>query len=269
MGHMSTLPDPAEARFERYLRELGYSQVHHPDLGTGKRPDYLVRTRHHELVCEVKSFDTDGAFRDAGPIGARSQQKVLAPIRKQIGKAAEQLKGIPDRPLVVVLANPRRCPVPLAPVSVMAAMYGDITVEIPVNADESGAHATWTTGANRKLAVFDPEIGEQVGGHHEYISAVAVLRQKDLAFREWSRRWKERNRDSSSTTHEETAAFLDEAWGDGVPHSDDVHMDIFETISDQAVPLPRDAFNGPHDRRWVPNDTRTALVPLISRTGAS
>jgi hypothetical protein len=223
-----------------------------------------VRTRRHELVCEIKSFDTQGGFKDAGPIGARSQQEVLGPVRKQIGKAAEQLKGIPDRPLVVVLANPRGCPVPLAPVSVMAAMYGDITVEIPVmSAEGADADATWTTGANRKLVVVDPETGERVGGHHEYISAVAVLRQEDLAFREWSRRWKEQRRGPFSNAREEVVDFLEEASGDRVPHSDDVYLDIFETISYQAVPLPRDVFNGPHDRRWLPSKTRTELVPLI------
>ena len=48
-------------------------QVHHSDLGDAKRPDYLARTRHQELVCEVKSFDSEGGFPNAGPIGARSQ----------------------------------------------------------------------------------------------------------------------------------------------------------------------------------------------------
>lgn len=263
MDHMNSLPDRAEARFERYLGERSYGQVHHPDLGNGKRPDYLVRTRHQELICEVKSFNSEGSFQNAGPIGARSQHEVLKPIRKQIVRAAEQLKGIPDRPLVVVLANPRGCPVPLDPTSVMAAMYGDITVEIPLSAEGTDADATWTTGTNRKLAVVDPETGERIGGHHEYISAVAVVRHDDLAFKEWSRRWKEQRRGPSSDTREEAVAFLEEASGGGVPHSDDVYLDIFETISDQAVPLSRDVFNGPHDRRWVPNKSRTALVPLI------
>ena len=260
---MSTLSDPAEARFERYLRERSYDQTREPDLGNGKHPDFLVRTPNQELVCEVKSFDTEGGFQNAGSIGARAQHEVLRPIRKQIGKAAEQLKDIPDRPLVVVLVNPRRCPVPLDPVSVMAAMYGDITVEIPLSDEGTDAGATWTTGFNRKLAVVDPETGERVGGGYpEYISAVAVLRREDLAFMEWSRRWKERRRGSFSDSREEAVVFLEEASGDGAPHSDDVYLDIFETISNQAVPLSRKVFNGTHDRRWVPNETRTALVPL-------
>lgn len=54
-------------------------------------------------------------------------------------------------------------------------------------------------------------------------------------------------------------AFLEAAAGDGVPHSDDVFLDVVETNSTQAVPLPGDVFNGPHDRRWVPDNSRTAL----------
>lgn len=260
---MKTLADSAEAWFERYLRERKYRQVHHPDLGTRKRPDYLVRTRRQELVCEVKSFDTEGGWQNAGPIGARSQHDVLKPLRRQIGKAAEQLKDIPDRPLVVVLANPLKCPIPLDPVSVMAAMYGDITVGIPLRPEGTDTDATWTTGRNRKLAVVDPETGERVGGHHEYVSAVAVLRREDLAFKKWSRRWREQRRGTFSDTREEAVAFLEAASGEAPPHSDDVYLNIFETLSDQAVPLSRDVFIGPHDRRWVPNSSRTALVPLI------
>jgi hypothetical protein len=66
------------------------------------------------------------------PIGARSQHEFLKPIRKQIVRAAEQLHGIPDRPVVVVLANPPGGPVPLGPTSVMAVPHGIITIEIPL-----------------------------------------------------------------------------------------------------------------------------------------
>jgi hypothetical protein len=47
---MSEAPDPAEARFERYLSERQYGSLHHPDLGNGKLPDYLVRAHHHQFV---------------------------------------------------------------------------------------------------------------------------------------------------------------------------------------------------------------------------
>ncbi|SDN27788.1 hypothetical protein SAMN04488074_14315 [Lentzea albidocapillata subsp. violacea] len=261
---MNRTGDPAEARFEHYLRERGYGFEHEPDLATGKRPDYLVRANPHEFVCEIKSFNTAGTC-GSGRVGALSQAEVLKPIRKHITTAAVQLKGIPDRPLVVVLANPKGCPIPLDPFSVMAAMYGDVGVEFSVTADGDGGDVSWTTGFNRKLAVVNPETGERIGGDHEYVSAVAVLRREDLAFQEWSRRWRvEHGADfPCGATTKAAVAFLEAAAGDdGVPHSDDVFLDVFETVSSQAVPLPRDVFNGPNDRRWVPDNSRTALVPF-------
>ena len=263
-GHVNRTGDPAEARFEHYLRERGYGFEYEPDLANGKRPDYLVRAHPHELVCEIKSFNTAGT-RGSVQVGALSQEEVLKPIRKHITTAATQLKGIPDRPLVVVLANPKGCPIPLDPRSIMAAMYGDVVVEFPVDSDGDGGGVSWTTGFNRKLAVVDPETGERTGGDHEYVSAVAVVRREDLAFKEWSRRWRvEHDADfPRSASTKAAVAFLEAAAGDGVPHSDDVFVDVFETISGQAVPLPRDVFNGRHDRRWIPDNSRTALVPLI------
>ncbi|MGW4826608.1 hypothetical protein ACWEOG_03430 [Amycolatopsis japonica] len=222
---MSRAGGRAEARFECYLRELGYGFDHEPDLGNGKRPDYLVQAGHVELACAVESFDTAGAFQAGrvgdAPVGAWSRKQVLSPIRKQIGKAAERLKGISGRPLVVVLVNPLGSPVLLDGFSIMA------------------------------------------GVHHGYISAVVVLRREDQAFKNWARWWwGERDLDPHSEAVTDAVAFLKAASGEGVPHNEEVHLEIFETISDQAVPLPRDVFNRPHDRRWVPNDDRTALIPL-------
>lgn len=251
--------DPAEVLFERYLRRAGYDFDYEPDLGNGKRPDYLVRADRCEIVCEVKSFDGPGVHQGS-KIGTRSQKRVLAPIRKKITEASEQLKGIPNRALVIVLANPRGCPVPLDPFSVMAAMYGDVTGEFRVDAEGVSADITWAAGRNRKLYVADPESGEQIGGNHDYVSAVAVLRREDLAFHKWVRRWKGRKRDSFAEATEEAAAFLQDASGEGVPHSNDVFVDIYETLSDHTLPLPRGVFKGPHDRRWVPGETRDALV---------
>ena len=62
----------------------------------------------------------------------------------------------------------------------MAAMYGDVKVEFQVSGEGASGDVTWTTGDNRRLYVVDPETGEQVDGHHDYISTVAVLRREDL-----------------------------------------------------------------------------------------
>jgi len=52
---------------------------------------------------------------------------------------------------------------------------------------------------------------------------------RDICYveRQHPRRWKER-RGRFANTREEVVAFFEEASGDGVPHSDDVYLDIFE-----------------------------------------
>ncbi|MCX4791252.1 MULTISPECIES: hypothetical protein [unclassified Streptomyces] len=57
-------------------------------------------------------------------------------------------------------------------------------------------------------------------------------------------------------------AALEAATGQNVPHSDDIFVRLVEAVSPEAVSLPRNVFNGPHDQRWIPNSEGTAFVPL-------
>jgi hypothetical protein len=51
--------DPGEALFRRYLKANGYNVLtYEGDLGTVKRPDFLIRAAGHEVVVEVESFNT-------------------------------------------------------------------------------------------------------------------------------------------------------------------------------------------------------------------
>lgn len=52
MGRSSDKPI-GEVLFERYLREHGLKFEYHPNLGKGKRPDYLVRAQKASVLCEV------------------------------------------------------------------------------------------------------------------------------------------------------------------------------------------------------------------------
>lgn len=54
----------------------------------------------------------------------RSLTRTLKPVRDRMAKAAQQLKGISGRPLVVVLGNPGNR-MPLSAPNVISAMYGD------------------------------------------------------------------------------------------------------------------------------------------------
>ncbi|MFB9729557.1 hypothetical protein [Haloechinothrix salitolerans] len=241
-----------EQLFERYLNERGYRWEPHPDLGIGKRPDYLVDAAGARIVCEVKSFNSDGLFSAPGlKIGSRSMDAVLAPHRDDIKKAASQLKRLKDRgwPLMVVLSNPAGYAVPTDPSLVAAAMYGDPILTAPAFDDGSLGEFTMSGGQNGRLRI-----------HHTYISAVAVLRQTSHAA-EWARRWIAENHERYSDP-ECLVADLLAAEKIQAPDGGDVFLDVIETMSESATPLPRDVFDGPRDRRFGPNASRTAIVEL-------
>jgi hypothetical protein len=51
--------DPGEALFRRYLKANCYDVLaYESDLGTAKRPDFLIRAAGQEVVVEVESFNT-------------------------------------------------------------------------------------------------------------------------------------------------------------------------------------------------------------------
>jgi hypothetical protein len=205
-----------EVLFERYMAQWGYDDYErHPALlNPPKHPDYLIRTAFGEVVVEVKSFETWGLLSDLGPNEFRMQdlKQTLTPIRDAISEAAKQLKGIKGRPLIVVLVNPDNR-MPLSEHYVISAMYGEL--ELPVSADHQEP-GLWRSGRNGRLYRVD-ERGV-AHGNHPYLSAVAVVREG---------------------LNEEAQA--------GKPA---VTLDVFETVSDQCVPLPPLLFAHKGDTRW-------------------
>jgi len=161
--------DPGEALFERYLKANGYDVVaYEPDLGTTKRPDYLVRAAGQDVVVEVESFNTPPM-----PLTPRSGFVNMTPklktVRNKITAGAEQLKGIEGHPLVVVLANPRNSWVPLVGPVFIGALFGDSQVSFTADGE-----LYFHSGRNGRLHVKEPD--GSVRGNHRYLSAVAVLR---------------------------------------------------------------------------------------------
>lgn len=259
----------AEARVARYLRERGYTFEVEPEFDTGRHPDYLISAGGHTIVAEVKAFETYGMFENAvpGQMMTRSLEDALAPIRKKIKDAAGQLRGLQGRgwPLVVVLDNPGGRPIPFDSAHmILSAMYGDLTLEAPVDPEGALGDFRAVAGRNGKLR-----------NNHAYISAVAVVRREEHAAL-WAAQWFDEHRegfgpgdaDDGDQGAKAMAAAFAEASKDA-PEGDDIFLEVFETLSGSAAPLPRDVFNGPRDRRWVPNGDRSALVPLADVPRAS
>ncbi|MCI0155740.1 hypothetical protein KNO15_03400 [Leifsonia shinshuensis] len=235
--------NPGERLFERYLSSLGYELIaYEPTLGTVKRPDYLIRAAGHEVVVEVESFGSP-----APPAGSSADRiepisDRLRSVRNRISAGAAQLKGISDRPLVVVLANPEGSPVPLEPPMVMSAMYGDLNV-----AFHHGGGTNIEFGRNGRLHVAESSGSSR--GNHPYLSAVAVLRFNYAADAHTAARI-----EAQSMGYTNPLAILREAnrilHERGEAYAESICLDVFESLSESAVPLPPEVFSGPYDTRW-------------------
>lgn len=247
---------PGELLFETYLAEQGYAWACPPQIeGIDTRPDYLIHVDGHTVLCEVKSFDVAGPFASGQSggvaVGARSTKDVLRPHREDLKEAARQLKPWRGQgwPLVVVLSNPRGCLVPTDPAWVISAMYGDRELVAPRR--EDGSVGDFTVGAGR-----DGELGR----NHQYLSAVVMLHSRARAIA-WSTQWIKKHRTDHSGMRDLAAAALAAARTEA-PEGYDVFVDVFETASDIAVPLPRTLFNGPRDRHFTPDANRTTIIQL-------
>lgn len=220
-----------EALFERYLDRWGYGDYeHHPEwLNPPKKPDYLIRTELGEVVVEVKSFDGWGLLEKLKdePFAMESLEETLDPIREAIKEAAKQLKGIEGRPLVVALASPDNR-IPVGAHYIISAMYGELELSVPIDKYRSEA---WHTGRNGRLYIPDGRGVKR--GFHPYLSAIAVIHERPLhpSPAAWT----------SELGHSAETSILDSV----------VTLDVFDTISDKCVSLPRTLFTHAGDERWT------------------
>lgn len=234
--------DPGETLFKRYLAANGYDILaYEPGLGTAKRPDFYVRALGHEVVVEVESFNTPPM-----PLTPRSGAVSMVPrlkaVRNKIKAGAEQLKGIDGYPLVVVLANPRNSWVPLEGPMFIGALFGDMQVSFAPDGS-----LFFHAGRNGRLQVTEPD--GSVHGNHAYLSAVAVLR-----FVYPQAAWAAAMQQSQEAGNDDPLAIVRGAnqllAAQGDTPAEAVCLNVFESVSETAVPLPREIFVGPHDTRW-------------------
>ncbi|WP_194899967.1 hypothetical protein [Catenulispora pinisilvae] len=250
------IADAAEARFFRYLEERQYTYDREPDdLGdTPKRPDARIQAAGHTIVAEVKAFETLGLFKDAvdGKLQMRSITDALKPLRNKIHEAARQLRDLQGRgwPLVTVLDNQAGSPIPTNPELIVSAMYGDLVHRVSITEDGLPGEARMVFGRNGKLT-----------NDHPYISAVAIIRSRNR-FLDWMNQWFDDHQDQYSPDETGQRAALADIQGatQDAPTGEEIYLEVFETVSDSAVRLPPEVFNGPLDVRWAATPGRDGLV---------
>lgn len=253
---MSHETPESEAWFDEYVRTHGHDPGDsEPDLGVEKNPDRLIRWNGHEVVCEIKQFESHPFARVVGRVGTLSMKEVLNPVRRKVSRAAEQLKPLAesDWPLVVVLANPKGHPVPLSTDEILWALFGDPIIQLAINTKTGHASgpAQHTVGRNSRIRF-----------NHQYLSAVAVLRRgshrQDWHNACWERlkaaqrpEFDPRDIDAIVRLAEQVEEAENAALASGeIGEGDYLFTEVFTAVSETAVPLPQDAFDGPHDTRW-------------------
>jgi hypothetical protein len=253
----------SEQWFERYLRDhdIEGGDDHHPELGDDRRPDYRVSRGSDVAICEVKEF-TDSALQrraaqSAGHAFTTSNKEEYGTVRNTISKAAkEQLRPFKDRgeALAVVLANPHGVLVHLDdPIQIVTTMYGNQAFSVPVGpgADPSDpGHLVFTDdGALTSL--------------HRYLGAVITLHRRTNAadgqedwLRENRHRWPETN-DLQQANRDAEETLTDPGYKAATATLGDYYFvrvySTISTVTGDAVPVPKDLFNGPHDQYWAVN----------------
>jgi hypothetical protein len=245
----------ADEWFEDYLRERGVEPGDHEpdprDLG-GARPDYLPTAEGRQIACEVKQFGKGSKLERRlakQSVGVIPGTELYGPIRNQVKDAAKQLKSLAGKeiPLVVVLANPEGVCVDLSVQNVIAALYGNPqwTMQIDLATGAAVDDGRLELGRDGKLT-----------NDHAYLSAVALLRRRELAFdaRDEILAELRKGYDEEAKTAEErqerAAAAIEEMERHDLPDGHYFYVEVIETLSEEAVPLPESWFSGERDRRW-------------------
>jgi hypothetical protein len=180
----------AERWFERYLIEHGYEYDYEPNFDeVDTHPDFLARRHGVEMICEVKGFEEPPPLERrsvTGQVMMLSADEVYRPMRNAVREAALQLRPLAGSPypLVVVLANPMGFFIDLNIDRLVEAMYGNPGWVGGLNPDE---------GRIENLR-FEYGRDGRLRNDHPYISAVAILHERELAreeFNRWFAEWKE------------------------------------------------------------------------------
>jgi hypothetical protein len=266
----------SEVWFERYAAEHGLEggDEHQPDLGGGTdaaQPDFRVRKGDSSAIVEVKEFETsvlDQRLKEAGPrnVVMLDAESELSTTRNKLEKAVKkQLRPYRHlgEPLIVCLANPNGIWVDLDSDDVLAAMNGDPAYVFSVNSE---------TGEAVNDAHFQLTDNGSFVDSHRYVSAVMTLHRGSLAA-EAVQRWHDENEsrwagieDPDNRIKARVAALDDDALKQVEALEGDFYfVRVYESrwaALGEAVPVPRDLFNGPRDEFWAIDPETGTIAPI-------
>lgn len=265
----------AEIRFAAYMDACGHTYGFEPDyqvaLGlpapVATKPDFLIERSGVRAVCEVRQFETTrvrDALERAGGYMSTDGKELLVGIRSALFEKAKQLEpfGGLGLPLIVVLSNPLGADVVLDAHHVPAAMFGNLSVRIPIDPALGGAPA----GIQPHLALEDYGVfrspvrvaGQSVGrtNRHPHLSGVLIVHERRHSD-DWRREVVAQHPPAEDSMAAMTDATLDamKAVSEAVaaghePSGAYQWADFYELDGDTATPVPADWFRGTRDRRF-------------------
>ena len=216
-------PTEADQLFAAYLTTRGISHCFEPPwrevfgIEVAANPDYLVERDGVRAVCEVKQFKTTKAWDQLLAAPGRAMpvapEDDWGPVRFRMNDAARKLqpfRGI-EVPLVIVLANPVFSDVTLDWHTVAPAILGNDQQTLLVGPDAPLGHEGVATVGGHGTFRYEHEDGS-IENLHPHVSGVVV-----------------------------------------VPNDPD-RVEVYDLSGNRAppgfqgTPLPRELFDGPHDR---------------------
>src|ERR1700727_2259212 len=182
---MANPPNESEERVRSYLETHGYIAEHDldwrerfPEVETTKNPDFLVSRAGEVLaICEVKQWESSRvdkrlAVHRSGSFSSEEMHKSAADAVQDASR--EQLRPFADvgLPLVVVVANPLHCFVPLGREDIARSLFYFRTSKQTL-AGSDGLVRPIDVGAlaeaDENGVIFNP---------HPHLSAVVVLHER-------------------------------------------------------------------------------------------
>jgi hypothetical protein len=251
----------SERLFEDFLSASGLTQFcFEPQQdGTLKRPDYSLRVLSTEILFEVKQFDaTPEDFERTG--GAYDPYRV---IREKIEAARKKFKDLDRFCCCLVLYNNNKPLVDLHWQFIYAAMFGNLSIRMPVNvqtgiADPEQAEQAFNTGGK----MFRYRNGVQIAPQNQTIGSILVLEHYNIGMQRFENAMK-RKEESLGRSLE-----LEEFWAE-IERARGTSLDVSALTQPRVVvhenpfakiPLPRELFRGPYDERYGGDEGRIRRV---------
>lgn len=242
----------SELYFEKLLNRRRYEFKRGEDFFKPgeKCPDYYVKTKYGDIICEVKEFNEPEIHQIMKKEKARafSSKMILSPIKNKINASSDQLKPYLKFkiPMIVILSNPYGYFVDLSNGEISSAMFGEIGISIPLKDDKE---AKWFFGRGGILT-----------NQKDYISAVCVLEHlpiKSKKIDEISKKIKYKHKDEEMTSdlfYKMASEFLEEVEvikKEGlIMERKALRLRIFHNIR-ANVKLPVEIFNSRYDENYL------------------